>query len=293
MKTKVIGSIFVLIAIVVGITAIAPAAFADHTTASVSIPTGTSVPGCETTKACFVPNQVTIDVGGEVTWTNSDSAAHTVTSGTAKDGPDGIFDSSLFMAGKTFSKKFTDAKPGTIPYFCMVHPWMAGEVIVQAAGMEEPKDVPKEVMKGTMVSGMSKDGSIMVKIDATKPTAKEMMKIDVTFTNKDGTPAQHTNYDIKATQDGKEVLSAKAAHQHEGKGAHTTMALGSDKPVDVQVTLNGFGLPGEEAKWIGPKGEVVNLQVVPEFGTIAMMILVVSIISIIAITAKTRVIPKL
>jgi predicted secreted protein with PEFG-CTERM motif len=71
------------------------------------------------------------------------------------------------------------------------------------------------------------------------------------------------------------------------------MALGSDKPVDVQVTLNGFGLPDEEAKWTGPKGEIVTLQVVPEFGTIAMMILVISIVSIIAITAKTRVIPKL
>ncbi|MFB5631278.1 MAG: PEFG-CTERM sorting domain-containing protein, partial [Nitrosopumilaceae archaeon] len=34
-------------------------------------------------------------------------------------------------------------------------------------------------------------------------------------------------------------------------------------------------------------------KVVPEFGTIAMMILAVSIISIIAVTAKTRVIPKL
>jgi len=295
MKTIAISSIFVLFALVVGIAATAPTAFADHATASVSIPPGTSVPGCEVTKECYIPYQVTIDPGGEVTWKNDDTAAHTVTSGTAKDGPDGNFDSSLFMAGTTFSVKFDDYEHGTYPYFCMVHPWMTGEVIVEAAAMEEEheEEENEEMMTGTMVSGMSKDGSIMVKIDATKPTAQEMMKIDVTFTKKDGTPAQHTNYDIKATQDGKEVLSAKAAHQHEGKGSHTTMALGSDKPVDVQVTLNGFGLPGEEAKWTGPKGEIVTLQVVPEFGTIAMMILVISIVSIIAITAKTRVIPKL
>jgi predicted secreted protein with PEFG-CTERM motif len=294
MKTIAIGSIFILMAIVVGITATAPTAFADHSKASVSIPTGTSVPGCEKTpEGCYIPLKVTVDVGGEVTWTNNDSAAHTVTSGTAKDGPDGKFDSSLFMAGKTYSVKFTDYKPGTYPYFCMVHPWMVGDVIVQAAGMEEPKEKPMETIPGTMVSGMSKDGSVMVKIEANKPTANEMMKIGVTITDKDGTSKQHANYDIVATQDGKQVLSDKAAHQHEGKGSHTTMALGSDKPVDIQVTLNGFGLPGEVAKWTGPKGEVVTLQVVPEFGTIAMMILVVSIISIIAITAKTRVIPKL
>ena len=43
----------------------------------------------------------------------------------------------------------------------------------------------------------------------------------------------------------------------------------------------------------GPIGEeVVFSNVVPEFGTIAMMILVVSIISIVAVTAKTRVIPR-
>ena len=62
----------------------APAAFADHATASVSIPAGSSVPGCEETNECWIPNEVTVDVGGEVTWSNDDTAAHTVTSGTAK-----------------------------------------------------------------------------------------------------------------------------------------------------------------------------------------------------------------
>ncbi|MDH3361369.1 MAG: PEFG-CTERM sorting domain-containing protein, partial [Nitrosopumilus sp.] len=43
----------------------------------------------------------------------------------------------------------------------------------------------------------------------------------------------------------------------------------------------------------GPIGEkVVFSNVVPEFGTIAMMILAVAIISIVAVTAKSRVIPK-
>jgi predicted secreted protein with PEFG-CTERM motif len=82
-------------------------------------------------------------------------------------------------------------------------------------------------------------------------------------------------------------------HQHEGTGKHMTSVLESDSPVDIQVTLNGFGLPNDESNWSGPKGEVVNLQVVPEFGTIAVMILGVAIISIIAVTAKSRVIPKL
>jgi predicted secreted protein with PEFG-CTERM motif len=42
----------------------------------------------------------------------------------------------------------------------------------------------------------------------------------------------------------------------------------------------------------GPVGKVTTKQVVPEFGTIAMMILAVSIISIVAVTAKSKVIPR-
>ena len=96
--------------------------------ASVSAPQGTSVPGCEETNKCFVPYEVTVDVGGTVTWSNDDSAAHTVTSGRSGDGPSGVFDSSLFMAGTTFSHTFE--AEGEFPYFCMVHPWMNGIVKV-------------------------------------------------------------------------------------------------------------------------------------------------------------------
>jgi plastocyanin len=69
-------------------------AFAE--TISVSVPAGTSVPGCETTNECYIPEEVTINVGDTVIWSNDDSAAHTVTGGSAADGPSGIFDSSLF-----------------------------------------------------------------------------------------------------------------------------------------------------------------------------------------------------
>ena len=94
----------------------------------VSIAAGASSPGCEQTNECFEPDTVTAVVGNTVTWTNTDTAAHTVTSG--KDvTSDGIFDSSLLPAGKTFSFKFESA--GEYPYYCAVHPWMTGKVIVE------------------------------------------------------------------------------------------------------------------------------------------------------------------
>ena len=129
MKTIAIGSFFVLFAIVAGILATSPSAFADHATASVSVPAGTSVPGCEETDECYIPATVTIDVGGEVTWMNDDSAAHTVTSGSPAGGADGIFDSSILAGGATFSVTLDEA--GEYPYYCIVHPWMIGNITIE------------------------------------------------------------------------------------------------------------------------------------------------------------------
>jgi plastocyanin len=76
---------------------------------------------------CYIPSNVQVKVGGTVTWKNVDSAAHYATSG--KDATsDGIFDSGMVMAGKTY--KHTFDKAGTYDYFCMVHPWMIGKVTV-------------------------------------------------------------------------------------------------------------------------------------------------------------------
>jgi plastocyanin len=97
-------------------------------TVSVNIPTGTAVPGCEETNECYLPASVTINVGDTVEWTNSDTAAHTVTGGSPAEGPSGVFDSSLILGGAQYSNTFEEA--GSFNYFCMVHPWMVGNVQV-------------------------------------------------------------------------------------------------------------------------------------------------------------------
>ena len=131
---------FSLLAVFVVI-AITPSAFADHMSVTVTNAPGSSVPGCEeTADGCFIPSMVTIDIGGEVIWENNDTAAHTITSGTAVEGPSGVFDSSLVMAGSSFSHTFEDA--GTFDYFCMVHPWMVGTVIVTGTAVEEEIVIP-------------------------------------------------------------------------------------------------------------------------------------------------------
>lgn len=103
--------------------------------ATVMLGMGSSFPGCETTDECYIPHTVTVRVGGSVTWINDD-AGHTVTAGDiAKDSkligtafPNG-FDSGFFLAGNSYSHTFEEA--GKYPYYCLVHPWMKGVVIVQ------------------------------------------------------------------------------------------------------------------------------------------------------------------
>jgi len=72
----------------------------------------------------FAPKQLKVKVGETITWTNQDSAAHTVT---AKSGAS--FDSGSLAQGADFTFKAT--KPGTIEYFCAIHPSMTGTIIVQ------------------------------------------------------------------------------------------------------------------------------------------------------------------
>ncbi len=95
----------------------------------ISLPEGSGVPGCHETYECYIPYHVTAPAGTEIVWSNDDTAAHTVTSGTPADGPDGIFDSSILAGGLTFS--VTLDEPGEYPYYCIVHPWMVGNLTIE------------------------------------------------------------------------------------------------------------------------------------------------------------------
>jgi len=278
-------SLFGLLAIF-SLIAIAPSAFADHTTATVTNAPGSSVPGCEqTADGCFIPSMVTIDIGGEVIWENNDTAAHTITSGTAVEGPSGVFDSSLVMAGSSFSHTFDAA--GTFDYFCMVHPWMAGAVMVSS----EEIHGDMEEMEGMKEMGHSDDHA-----------AKGIEDLSDQFTT---------------------TLTSGVIHHIGGNTDDATLLVhlfGADDDGELKITLNSdiitpfddgsyFVLINSEEVEFEQMGntlhidytagtekiEIVGSHVVPEFGTIAMIVLAVAIVSIIVITAKTKIslIPRL
>jgi len=280
-----LSSLVVLLAIV-SVVAIAPNAFAAHHEATVTNAPGSSTPGCEeTADGCFIPNTVTIDVGGTVTWENNDTAAHTSTGGSATEGPSGVFDSSLIMAGSSFSHTFEDA--GTFDYFCMVHPWMAGTVIVEeedehdeemahgdmeemghgddhgAKGIEDLSDqFTASVTSGVIhhIGANSDDDTLLVHLFG----ADDDGELKITLNEDIITPFDDGSYFVLV--EGQEVM-----FEQMGNTLHIKYSAGAEKI------------------------EIVGSHVVPEFGTIAMIVLAVAIVSIIVLTTKTRttLIPKL
>jgi glucose/arabinose dehydrogenase/plastocyanin len=109
---------------------------------SVSNTKGSYNLGCELDNSCFEPYIANILVGDTVTWTNNDDAIHVVVSGAPnsesfKDFEDGeFFDSGFLKSNETFSHKFLEE--GIFGYFCTLHPWMNGFVIVGDVEFIEP-----------------------------------------------------------------------------------------------------------------------------------------------------------
>jgi predicted secreted protein with PEFG-CTERM motif len=276
--------------LMVGIT---PSAFAEVT---ISAAEGSGAPGCEeTAEGCYLPGTATVDVGGMVIMSNPDTAAHTFTAGSPTDGPTGEFDTGLLMAGGSF--EYSPNTAGEIPYFCMVHPWMKGTIIVQEAGaqmggsMMDDKMKDGSMMDDKMMMSMKMDlNEIMAEIKTSDGMANEPMTIDLTMTDLEGNGIEHITYKIKATQ-GSEVILDDEGHMHKGTimNTHMTSALPMDAsetmPVVLSVESVGFG---HDDLYVDVPGEIATKQVVPEFGTIAVMILAVAIISIIAVSARSR-----
>jgi plastocyanin len=73
----------------------------------------------------FMPDTVTIAVGGSVTWVNHDSDIHSI----AADDTPPTFKSAGLDTDDKFS--FTFTKAGVYTYHCSLHPHMIGKIVVK------------------------------------------------------------------------------------------------------------------------------------------------------------------
>ena len=277
-------SLFVLLT-VFSIIAITPSAFADHSKVDINMVVGSSTPGCETNNMCYMPYNAALDLGGEAMWHNIDTAAHTVSSGTPAEGLDDVFDSSLVAAGGMFSYKFEEA--GTYDYFCMVHPWMTGIVTVSAEheGMEE---MGHDEMEGMEHSDEHAASGVEDLSDQFVASVTSGVIHHIGANSDDDTLVVHL---FGADDDGELKITLNRDIITPFDDGSYFVLINSEEVEFEQMgnTLHIDYMAGTE------KIEIVGSHVVPEFGTIAMIVLAVAIISIIAITAKTKtsLIPKL
>ena len=305
MKMVTLSSLVVLFAIA-SMVAIAPQAFAEHGATSVTVENapGSSVPGCEeTAEGCFIPNIATVVIGGTVTWENGDTAAHTSTAGSATEGPSGVWDSSLIMAGSSFSHTFDEA--GTFDYFCMVHPWMAGTVIVEAEAAEEEvheEEVHEEEVHEEKAEVVYEKIAPTMSVGSTTTTggsgAGDMTDLlhwnisggDVLSMHVDEDNASLV-IDMTSYDDGELFVALDETYIGSDDGTFFVIVGGEES--------NDYEQAGNDLFISFPAGtesiEIVGSYAVPEFGTIAMIVLAVAIVSIIVLTTKTRtqLIPKL
>jgi plastocyanin len=93
------------------------------------MPLGSSV---GTSGAGYKPPNITVGPGDTVIWDNQDNALHTATSGNPDTAtPDGKFDTGLVGGNQGSWPVTMPTEPGEYPYFCTLHPFLVGTVVVQ------------------------------------------------------------------------------------------------------------------------------------------------------------------
>ena len=74
----------------------------------------------------YTPAMLFVASGTTVTWKNDDDSPHSVRE------KEGKFKSAALDTDDTFSQSFTT--PGEYEYFCSIHPYMTGKIVVKPAG---------------------------------------------------------------------------------------------------------------------------------------------------------------
>jgi len=110
-------------------------------TTAVTLPVATTITEAPTTTSppaavavtiqnfAFTPASITVPKGTTVTWTNQDSASHTIVNdATSTTALGKLFSSNPLGMGQTFSFTFHDE--GTFAYHCGIHTFMKGTITV-------------------------------------------------------------------------------------------------------------------------------------------------------------------
>jgi len=242
-----------------------------QTSYEVKMPTGSSDPQApyfwQSVKDGSTTGIVEILVGDTIVWSNADTAFHTVTSGSETDGLDGLFDSKEFAPGKSFTYKFSEI--GHYPYYCTLHPWMMGTIIVTSVYSIIP-NVGKQVGDGTTFFNVEYDFSRLL---STAIIDEEQKSITFEIIG----DAKSENHDLELR-----LPSGLVDGQF-------TIWVDGEKISDFENIREGdlnvlFMSLTADSKIL----TIVGTSIVPEFGTMTLAILGVSIVSMIVLSQRFK-----
>lgn len=238
----------------------------------INIPTGAASPDApffwQSEKDGSTTGIVEVSVTDTVIWKNADSAAHTVTSGTASEGPNDLFDSNLFGPGKSFSHKFTEI--GFYPFYCVVHPWMEGAIVV-TAGYSIIPNVGKLVGDGTTHFDVEYDFNRLL----SNPIIDEDQK-SITF----------------------EIIGDPKTDDHELElrlptkliDGNFVIWIDGEKISDFeQIKENDLNVLYLSVSSDSSLLTIMGTSVVPEFGSMTMIILGISVVFLMILSQKQRI----
>ena len=157
--------------------------------------TDLATPGClDTAVGCYTPNVLTVGVGHVITMTNTDEyGIHTFTSGTV-DGftarPDTEFDSGILSFGESFG--FISDIPDVYPYYCSLHTWMQGTIIVQGLSLTVIQSITGDTIT---IRGQTDRVSEGITVTVTAPNGNVVSILQVSLTSiTEITPTMSTGY---------------------------------------------------------------------------------------------------
>ena len=263
-------TIFASLSLVLLVISVSNFAFAQ-TTYDVNIPTGAASPDApyfwQSEKDGTTTGIVKILTGDTITWKNADTAAHTVTSGTARDGPDDVFDSGLFGPGKSFSYEFTEE--GNYPYFCLIHPWMEGTIIV-SEGYAIIPNVGKNAGDGSIKFDVEYDFNRVLST-ATVNESEKSISFEIVGVSKSD---DHTL----------EILLPTALID-----GPFTILLDDGRIAEFEnVKEDGMNILYVALDAETEQFTIMGTSVVPEFGILALFILSISIIALVVMSKSGK-----
>jgi plastocyanin len=183
----------------------------------------------------YAPARIDVLAGDAVRWNNNSVRVHTV------NADDGTWLSPRIVGSDSFSHRFE--APGTVTYYCVLHPFMRGEVDVHRVLLSAPTE-PGAPRRPYTLHGRAAMGTDSVTIEADtgagfQPAATAAVDADGTFTADVVPTATATYRAVAGTEDSPAVqllvldrrLTAKASSR------------GRRVSVDADVTPASMGAP--------------------------------------------------